>query len=88
MTTPQAVFLDQLPPGSRAVVRELKGGKGFAARLAGMGVSAGCQIEVLQNPVRGPLLVLVRGTRLALGQGEAAKILVMALAQGQADAGQ
>jgi ferrous iron transport protein A len=88
MTTRQALFLDQLPAGSRAVVRELKGGRGFAGRLAGMGISAGCQIEVLQNAARGPLLVRVRGTRLALGRGEAAKILVMPLEQGQADAGQ
>ena len=33
-------------------------------------------IEVLQNRRRGPVLVRVRETRIALGHGEAAKILV------------
>jgi Fe2+ transport system protein FeoA len=42
---------------------------------------------VLQNPSRGPLLVLVRGTRIALGRGEAAKILVNEVEQGAADGG-
>jgi ferrous iron transport protein A len=72
----QKAFLDQLAPGARAVVSELQGGRGFASRLAGMGISVGCQIEVLQNQAHGPLLVLVRDTRLALGREEASKILV------------
>jgi ferrous iron transport protein A len=86
LTTGQETSLDQLTPGAQAVVRALRGGVGFTSRLAGMGISAGCQIEVLQNAPRGPLLVRVRGTRIALGRGEAAKILVTELARGQADA--
>jgi len=82
----QEVFLDQLVAGTRAVVRELRGGRGFVSRLAGMGVSVGCQIEVLQNPARGPLLVLVRDTRIALGRDEASKILVRESEHGQPDA--
>ena len=86
MLKQQKVFLDQLAPGARAVVSELQGGRGFASRLAGMGISVGCQIEVLQNPARGPLLVRVRDTRIALGRGEASKILVKESEQGQPDA--
>ena len=86
MSKQQVVFLDQLAAGTRAVVGELRGGKGFASRLAGMGVSVGCQIEVLQNPARGPLLVLVRDTRIALGRDEASKILVRESKRGQPDA--
>jgi ferrous iron transport protein A len=51
-----------------------------------MGISVGCQIEVLQNPAHGPLLVLVRDTRIALGRGEASKILVMESEREQPDA--
>ena len=76
MLKQQETFLDRLNPGMRAVVSELRGGRGFASRLAGMGISVGCQIEVLQNPAHGSLLVLVRDTRIALGRGVAAKILV------------
>jgi ferrous iron transport protein A len=86
MLKQQEVSLDQLAPGARAFVSKLQGGKGFASRLAGMGISVGCQIEVLQNPARGPLLVLVRGTRIALGRGEASKIFVRESEKGRSDA--
>jgi Fe2+ transport system protein FeoA len=86
MAKPQNFFLDQLAPRVRAVVSELQGGRGFASRLAGMGISIGCQIEVLQNPARGPLLVRVRDTRIALGRGEASNILVRHSEKGQPDA--
>ena len=76
MLKQQDILLDQLAPGSRAVVIELRGGRGFASRLAGMGISVGCQIEMLQNAARGPLLVRVRDTRIALGRIEASKIVV------------
>jgi ferrous iron transport protein A len=51
-----------------------------------MSISVGCQIEMLQCPARGPLLVRVRDTRIALGRGEAAKIVVWDAEQGQSDA--
>jgi len=76
MLKQQETFLDRLDSGTRAVVSELQGGRGFASRLAGMGITVGCQIEVLQNPAHGSLLVLVRDTRIALGRGVASKILV------------
>lgn len=85
MLKQQKTFLDQLAPGTRAVVSELQGGRGFVSRLAGMGVSVGCQIEVLQNPTHGPLLLRVRNTRVALGRGEASKILVKESERGQPD---
>jgi ferrous iron transport protein A len=68
--------LDQLQSGARGVVRQLKGGKGFAGRVASMGLAVGAHIEVLDNRGRGPLLVLVRDTRVALGRREAQGILV------------
>jgi ferrous iron transport protein A len=86
MLKQQQTFLDQLDPGMRAVVSELRGGRGFASRLAGMGISVGCLIEVLQNPAHGSLLVLVRDTRIALGRGVAAKILVREPDREQPDA--
>ena len=86
MLKQQDAFLDQLVTGTRAVVSALRGGRGFASRLAGMGISIGCQIEVLQNPVHGPLLLLVRDTRIALGRNEASKILVRESEREQPDA--
>jgi ferrous iron transport protein A len=71
VTTP----LDQLPSGVHARVCRLAGGKTFANRLASMGLSVGSTLQVLQNRPHGPILVLVRDTRIALGRGEAMKIL-------------
>ena len=68
----------ELPTGARTVVRRLTGGAAFSGRLAAMGLVADSPLEVLQNRGRGPVLVLVRDTRIALGRGEAAKILVEA----------
>ena len=70
------ISLEKLGQGSCAVVRELGGGRAFSSRLASMGLSVGSRLKVLQNRGHGPLLVLVRDTRIALGRGEALKIMV------------
>jgi len=76
MTGPQPPTLDEIPSGTSVVVRGLGGGRVLATRLAALGLSIGSQVKVLQNRANGPLLVLVRDTRIALGRGQALKILV------------
>jgi len=73
------VALDQLVSGTHGVVRQLRGGNEFASRLAAMGLSIGSTFEVMQNRGHSPVLVRTRGTRIALGRGEAQKILVVEL---------
>ena len=68
--------LDHLSVGATAVVRELDGGNEFSGRLAAMGLVLGAALQVMQNSGKGPMLVRVRDTRLALGRGEAQRILV------------
>ena len=48
----------------------------MAKRLADMGFVPGDEIQVVSNGVPGPLVVLVKGSRLVLGRGMAEKILV------------
>jgi ferrous iron transport protein A len=79
VTTSDVGSLAVLPAGTHAVVRRLRGGRGLAGRLAGMGLTVGSRLEVLQNRGHGPVLVRVRDTRIGLGRGEAAKVLVEAL---------
>lgn len=69
------VSLAELASGAQAVVREVGGGKVFASRLAGMGLIVGSRLEVLQNLHHGPVLIRVRDTRIALGRGEAMRVL-------------
>jgi Fe2+ transport system protein FeoA len=75
MTQP-TLSLDQLPKDATAVVRQLRGGDELVSRLAAMGLTEGAQLVVLQNTGHGPMLVNVRDTRIALGRGEAIKVLV------------
>ena len=68
--------LGDLPVGARGVVRGLRGGKEFVGRVAVLGFTVGAEVAVVQNYGRGPIIVAVRDTRVALGRGEAAKIQV------------
>jgi ferrous iron transport protein B len=65
-----------LKPGDSAKVRKLEGKRGYVARLAALGFTIGAPIKVMRKNARGPLLVCLRGTQIALGFGEAAGILV------------
>jgi len=57
------------------IVHSLAGGEGLTSRLAGMGIVSGMKIKVLRNIGR-LIIVHASGTRVALGRGEAHKILV------------
>lgn len=76
MTTNACVPLSDLIAGEMAVVVQLTGGRGFVSRLAALGFTPGVQVTMVQNLGHGPLIVLVRDTRVALGRGEANKVLV------------
>ncbi|MHA2230765.1 MAG: FeoA family protein [Candidatus Thorarchaeota archaeon] len=53
-----------------------KGHRGVMRRLLDLGLTKGCTFEVIQGGKRGPVLIQIRGTRIALGHGLASKILV------------
>ena len=72
--------LDRLPRCTPAVVVELPRGHGLAHRLIALGITPGAEIQALQNRGRGPLIVEVHGVRLALGRGQAARVVVEPLA--------
>jgi ferrous iron transport protein A len=69
-------ILSNLAPGEVGVVHELAGGGGFRSRLATLGFTPGAKLTMVQNFGRGPLIVNIRGTRIALGRGEAAKVYI------------
>ncbi len=63
-------------------MRRLGGGRRFAGRLAALGLTVGTELMVVRNDRSGPLIVMARGTRIAMGRGEAAKVLVEVAADG------
>ena len=72
--TPRA--LSSLPTGERGVIHSLLGGHSFGSRVANLGFTIGAPVSVRQNYGHGPMIVALRGTLVALGRAEAAKVLV------------
>ncbi len=74
---PEAVALGELAPGEEATVKGFLAGRGLMARCLALGFTPGTEVRMLQNLHGGPVIVLVRDTRVALGRGEAQKIVVV-----------
>ena len=53
-----------------------QGQRQIVKRLLDLGLTKGCTFKVIQGRGRGPVLVEVRGTRIALGHGLASKVIV------------
>jgi len=68
--------LSNLPPGETGIVAKISGGSEFLSRMVALGISPGVEVTVLQNHHHGPILTCVRESRLALGRGEAQRILL------------
>jgi ferrous iron transport protein A len=68
--------LCDLPIGGTGIVRQLSGGHEFTNVAASLGFTPGVEVTMVQNYHHGPLIVSLRDTRVALGRGEAVKILV------------
>jgi DtxR family Mn-dependent transcriptional regulator len=79
------VSLTTLSDGESGIIASMKRGHdmegvrsyGFEKRLMDMGLTPGTRITVVKSaPFHGPLEILVRGSRLALGRGMAERIFV------------
>ena len=82
MMLQDGVGLDTVRTGESVRIQRMKGGHSFLSRLASLGFTPGAKLQVVQNFGHGPLIVSLRDTRVALGRGEARKILVGALGGG------
>ena len=71
----KVVPLTALKPGETARVFAVQGAWGAARHLAELGLVPGQLVRVL-SAGWGPVLIEVRGSRIALGRGLAAKVLV------------
>ncbi|NQU38796.1 MAG: ferrous iron transport protein A [Lentisphaerae bacterium] len=75
--------LNDLPVGRKACVLALRGGGEFQHRVLSMGLSIGCDVEVLHgdggDSDGGAVIVRAGHTRLMLGHGMAEKVIVRPL---------
>lgn len=76
MCSPETRVLSELSAGCRGIVARVNGGRELAARLAAMGLTAGAEIQILQNRGFGPVLARVRDTRIALGRVQAGLVAI------------
>lgn len=69
--------LDKIFENKKAKVIDIQGGQGIRQRLGQMGIHPGDIITILRFGVlRGPILIEVHGSQVALGRGIASRIMV------------
>lgn len=77
MSDDKQVYLDQMRAGQSGIILGIDGGHGMVMRLNTMGVRPGKNIAKISSQLmRGPVMIEVDRTRLALGFGMAKRILV------------
>ncbi len=71
----EPIIITNLRESDQGVIHSIEGGSALTSRLAGMGIVTNAKFRIAQ--VSGGLIVIqVANTRIALGQGEASKIMV------------
>ena len=69
-------LLSRARTGEMVTVIALRAGWGLQRRLADMGLTPGVKVKVISSGRPGQVVIEVRGSRMALGHGVAAKVLV------------
>ena len=68
--------LSAVKQGTIGTVVSIQGDKRFLGRITSIGISIGCEVEVLQNPNKRPLLLYSRDTMIAINRQESEKIML------------
>jgi DtxR family Mn-dependent transcriptional regulator len=76
LPTERVALLTELRPDQVGIIVDLSGGRNFVARCLALGCTAGAEVTMVRNSGRGPLIVSVRGTQVALGRAEAGRLRV------------
>ncbi len=71
-----SMLLTETPIEIPLIVTAVNAGRTAQARLASMGVLPGEKLMVLRNDINGPLVLEVKGTRVAIGRGLCQKVMV------------
>jgi DtxR family transcriptional regulator, Mn-dependent transcriptional regulator len=71
------ISINRLKDGESGRISFIRGGRKALQRLSDMGLTPGTEVLVVKSaPFHGPLEILVRGSRLALGRGMTENIFV------------
>jgi ferrous iron transport protein B len=69
------INITSLHEGDQGVIHSIEGGSAITSRLAGMGIVTNARFRIAQAS-GGLIIIQVADTKIALGQGEASKIMV------------
>ena len=76
MSDKKAVKLSKIEAGVTVIFNDVIAGHELRTRLATMGMVPGTEITVVSNMRRGPVVINIKGSKMALGRGMADKITV------------
>lgn len=62
--------------GEEVLVHNVDCGIGLKKRLSDLGLYDNTKIKILKNDISGPVIVIVKDSKLVIGRGQANKILV------------
>ena len=68
--------LQLINPGKEVILSDIMWGERLKRKLQDMGLTPGVKFKVICGNKRGPFIIDIRGTRLALGRGIVSKIQV------------
>jgi Fe2+ transport system protein FeoA len=69
-------MLSECEVGKKATLSHIHGGRRMRSRLYSLGLLPGTQLVLLSRGGKGPVMITVNGSRLAIGRGMAEKIEV------------
>ena len=70
------ITLNEVNAGQKAIIADIKGDSRFLSRITSIGLTLGCEIKMLHNEKKFPLLLYSRDTMIALNRDESNDILV------------
>ena len=83
----ELIPVTSMEAGEEGIIQSISGGRAFASRLAGMGIIHNTKLKILRKS-GGLVIVQVAETRVALGSGEASKILAYKIFPSREDSDQ
>ena len=76
MNARRQLSLADVETGTSVLISTIQGGRGLVGRLCSMGLVPGTEVKIVGGRRGGPVIVGLRGCRIAIGCGMASKVLV------------
>lgn len=68
--------INELNAGKKCRIVALNGDNRFLSRIISIGLTPGCEIEIIRNPKKQAMLVYARDTMIAIAENESKNIFI------------